>query len=631
MRDPFGLPWLLPAPADFRTRLKAIRAAAPFDPAALRALVQTALDATQLEQASRVVTARRDDLTGTGLRPLRLAIVATHTAKGIAYALPAAGLRHSLLLDVDLADYGQAAQQLLDPASTLAQGRPDAVLLALDAQALGLARPCLDAVEAEATVTRALDYVAALRAGARTHAGAAVIVQTLVPPVESLFGSFDGQLAGTVPWLIDSFNTRLRQAVTGSGDLLLDTAFLAATIGLAQWHDARLWHDAKLPFALDAVPLYVDRLCALLAAFRGLARKCLVLDLDNTLWGGIIGDDGIDGILLGQGTGTGEAHLAVQAFALDLRARGVVLAVCSKNEDAAARLPFAGTDRGHSEMLLREEHIAVFLANWTDKAQNLRAIAATLNIGTDALVFLDDNPAERAQVRRELPEVAVPEVGSDPADFVRILGQAGYFEAVAFGDEDRGRAAMYNANAERAAVLGKVSNLADYHASLEMVCTIAPFDEAGRARIAQLANKSNQFNLTTRRYSEADVAALAADPTRFTMQVRLADRFGDNGMISVVVFERAGEEWHCETWLMSCRVLGRRVEEAVLAHVAAAAHAAGATRLVGTYIPSPKNAMVREHFGKLGFTRTAEHADGGSDWTLDLTRYVAPTLPMILD
>jgi len=627
MRDPFGLPWLLPAEADFRARLKALRTAGPFDAAGLRALVQTALDATQLEQASRVVTAHADDLAGAGLRPLRLAIVATHTAKGIAYALPAAGLRHGLLLSVELADYGQAAQQLLDPASSLAQSRPDTILLALDAQALGLARPYLDAAEAEALVRRALEYVAALREGGRSHAGAPVIVQTLAVPVESLFGSFDGQLAGSVRWLVETFNTRLRASIAGSGDLLLDTAFLAATVGLAQWHDARLWHDAKLPFALDAVPLYVDRLCTLLAAFRGLARKCLVLDLDNTLWGGIIGDDGIDGILLGQGSGTGEAHLAVQAFALDLRARGVVLAVCSKNEDAAARLPFTG----HSEMLLREEHIAVFIANWTDKAQNLRAIAATLNIGTDALVFLDDNPAERAQVRRELPEVAVPEAGSDPADFVRILGQAGYFEAVSFGEEDRGRAAMYSANAERAAVLGKVSNLDDYHASLEMVCTIAPFDDAGRARVAQLANKSNQFNLTTRRYTEADIAAIAADPARFAVQVRLADRFGDNGMISVVIFARRAAEWRCETWLMSCRVLGRRVEEAVLAHVARAARAAGATRLIGEYIPSPKNAMVREHFGKLGFTRIADRNDGGSVWALDLTNYVAPTLPMILD
>ncbi|MDF0490911.1 HAD-IIIC family phosphatase [Sphingomonas sp. H39-1-10] len=627
MSDPFALPWLLPPPADFRARLKAIRTADGVDAAGLRALVQFALDATQLEQAGRVVSARAADLADAGLRPLKLGIVASHTAKTIAYALPAAALRHGLLLSVDLADYGQAAQALLDPRSSLVQAAPDVILLALDAQALGLARPCLDASEAEATVTRALDYVAALRAGGRDHAGAPVIVQTLVPPVESLFGSFDGQLAGTVRWLVAEFNARLLRDVTGSGDLVLDVAFLASTVGLAQWHDARLWHDAKLPFAVEALPLYADKLGGLLAAFRGLSRKCLVLDLDNTLWGGIIGDDGVDGILLGQGSGTGEAHLAVQAFALDLRARGIVLAVCSKNEDAAARLPFTG----HSEMLLREEHIAVFLANWTDKATNLRTIAATLNIGTDALVFLDDNPAERAQVRQELPEVAVPEVGANPADFVRILGQAGYFEAISFGDEDRGRAAMYSANAERAAALTNISNLADYHASLEMVCTIAPFDDAGRARIAQLANKSNQFNLTTRRYTEADIAAIAADPTRFTMQVRLADRFGDNGMISVLIFARGAEEWRCETWLMSCRVLGRRVEEAVLAHVATAARAAGAARLAGEYIPTAKNAMVRDHFAKLGFAKTAERADGRTEWTLDLATYVAPALPMKLE
>jgi len=627
MSDPFALPWLLPAPADFRARLKAVRTAEPLAPAALRALVQFALDATQLEQASRVVTARAEDLAGAGLRPLRLGIVASHTAKAIAYALPAAALRYGVLLSVDLADYGQAAQALLDPGSALVQSRPDAILLALDAPALGLARPYLDPAEAEATVTRALDYVAALRAGARDHAGAPVIVQTLSSPVESLFGSFDGQLAGTVRWLIAEFNARLLRSIAGSGDLLLDVAFLAASVGLAQWHDARLWHDAKLPFAVEALPLYADKLAGLLAAFRGLSRKCLVLDLDNTLWGGIIGDDGIDGILLGQGSGTGEAHLAVQVFALDLRARGVVLAVCSKNEDAAARLPFTG----HSEMLLREEHIAVFLANWTDKAANLRQIAATLNIGTDALVFLDDNPAERAQVRQELPEVAVPEIGSDPADFTRILGRSGYFEAVSFGAEDRSRAAMYSANAERAAAMVSVSNLHDYHASLDMVCGIAPFDDAGRARIAQLANKSNQFNLTTRRYTEADIAALAADSTRFTMQVRLADRFGDNGMISVLVFARGTEEWRCETWLMSCRVLGRRVEEAVLAHVAGAAREAGAARLVGEYIPSAKNAMVRDHFAKLGFVKTADRADGGTEWALDLATYVAPTLPMVLE
>ncbi|PXA97345.1 haloacid dehalogenase [Nostoc sp. 3335mG] len=622
MRNPFDLPWLLPAPDDFRARLKALRGAETADLAALRALAATGLDATQSELLSRVIATRGGEFAGAAR--MTLGIVSSHTASIIAKTLPAAALRHGLVLTVHETDYGQAAQELLDPESRLASQRPDAVLLAFDPQALGLHRPQLDPDAAEAAVAAAIAHVRALCAGARTHLGAVPIVQTLVSPSESLFGSFDAQRAGSVRWLLAQFNLRLAAELESGAGLIFDAAFIAAAVGLDNWLDPRLWHDAKIPFALDATPRYADGLAALLAASRGLGRKCLVLDLDNTLWGGVIGDDGLDGIVLGQGSGTGEAHVAVQAFALDLRSRGIVLAVCSKNEDSAARLPFAG----HAEMLLREEHIAVFLANWTDKASNLRQIAATLNIGTDALVFLDDNPAEREQVRQALPEVAVPEIGSNPADYVRLLGQAGYFEAISFGDEDRTRAEMYSANAKRLATMGAASDLSGYLASLDMVCTIAPFDETGRARIAQLINKSNQFNLTTRRYGEVEVAAIAANPSKFTMQVRLADRFGDNGMISVVIFDRDAECWHCDTWLMSCRVLGRRVEEAVLAHVAHAALAEGATRLTGAYIPTPKNGIVRDHFRKLGFSADGEGADGTTLWSLDLTRYAAPDLPM---
>jgi FkbH-like protein len=352
-----------------------------------------------------------------------------------------------------------------------------------------------------------------------------------------------------------------------------------------------------------------------------------VLDLDNTVWGGIIGDDGLEGILIGQGNTAGEAHLAIQSLAMDLRQRGVILAVCSKNDDANARLPF----REHKDMLLREEHIAAFVANWTDKATNLREIARVLNIGTDALVFLDDNPAERAIIRAELPEVAVPEVGDDASLYPGLLARAGYFEAVSFGDEDRQRADYYRANAERQSVAAVVTNLSDYLASLEMVMTALPFDAQGRARIAQLTNKSNQFNLTTRRYSEEQVGRFAADRGKFTLQVRLADKFGDNGMISVIVFDKGGDAWECDTWLMSCRVLGRRVEEAVLAIVAQAAQAEGARYLIGHYLPTPKNSLVEHHFEKLGFTKVATAADGATRWELDLGEYHAPELPIELN
>jgi FkbH-like protein len=348
-----------------------------------------------------------------------------------------------------------------------------------------------------------------------------------------------------------------------------------------------------------------------------------VLDLDNTLWGGVIGDDGVDGIALGQNSAVGEAHVALQRFLLDLRRRGVILAVCSKNNDATARIPF----REHPEMVLKEDHIAVFVANWFDKANNLREIAATLNIGTDSLVFLDDNPVERAQVRLVLPEVAVPELTEDPADYIGLLANAGYFEAIGLSAEDMARADFYQSNAERVS-LQKVGNLEEYLHSLQMVASISPFNAVGRVRIAQLINKSNQFNLTTRRYSENEVEAMETDPARFSLQVRLADRFGDNGMISVVIFNIGTEEWSCDTWLMSCRVLGRRVEELVLATVAKAAIRAGAKRLVGTYLPTKKNSLVAEHFAKLGFAKISELADGGTKWLLALDGYKSPELPM---
>jgi FkbH-like protein len=315
--------------------------------------------------------------------------------------------------------------------------------------------------------------------------------------------------------------------------------------------------------------------------------------------------------------------VALQRFLLDLRRRGVILAVCSKNEDATARIPF----RNHPEMVLKEDHIAVFIANWSDKANNLREIAATLNIGTDSLVFLDDNPVERGQVRQVLPEVAVPELGEDPADYISLLANAGYFEAIGLSEEDLARADFYQANAERVS-LQKVGNLEEYLRSLQMIATVSPFKAVGRIRIAQLINKSNQFNLTTRRYSESEVEAFENDPQKFCLQVRLADRFGDNGMISVVIFDKDRDAWSCDTWLMSCRVLGRRVEELVLATVAEAARSAGAKRLKGTYIPTKKNALVIEHFAKLGFTKTGDLPDGTTTWELDLADYVVPELPM---
>ncbi|PZU11788.1 HAD family hydrolase [Sphingomonas sp.] len=620
------LPWLLPPAEDFRARVRAIGADEAIDPVALRTIANTALDVDQLDRFGRLMGKIADRVPKGALTPLTLGLIGSHTLDYAAMALVGTGVRHGLLLRLVRADYGQVVQSVLDPSSTVALARPDMVLLSLDPQMLNLATPRLDADGAAETVKAAIGQVRMLRDGIRDSIGAVAVLQTLPLPADPLFGGYDARVPGSPRAMIEAFNRALAEEVVEGGDLLIDIAFAAASHGLDRWHDPRGWHSAKMPFALEVAPLYADHVCRVLGAAKGKARKCLVLDLDNTLWGGIIGDDGVEGIKLGQGNAAGEAFLAIQTLAFDLRRRGVILAVCSKNEDANARLPF----REHADMLLREEHIAAFVANWTDKATNLRDIAATLNIGTDALVFLDDNPAERAIVRRELPEVAVPEVGADPSLYPGLLARAGYFEAVSFADEDLKRAEMYRANSERRSAMAAVTNIADYLASLEMQLDARGFDLQNRARISQLVNKSNQFNLTTRRYGENDIGAAEADPERFTLQLRLVDKFGDNGMISVIIFDKGAEAWDCDTWLMSCRVLGRRVEEAALAIIAEAARAAGAKRLTGRYIPTAKNGLVERHFDKLGFSAAGSDPDGTTFWELPLDAYAAPDLPMAI-
>jgi FkbH-like protein len=364
-----------------------------------------------------------------------------------------------------------------------------------------------------------------------------------------------------------------------------------------------------------------------LAAQRGFSRRCLVLDLDNTLWGGVIGDDGLQGIRIGQGDPTGEAYLSLQRYVVSLRNRGIVLAVSSKNEEETARLPF----RQHPDMILREEDFVVFQANWKDKATNILAIANTLGLGLDAFVFVDDNPFERNLVREALPGVAVPEMPEDPAQYARTLSAAGYFEAVAFSEEDVKRASYYAGNAQRATLERQAGDLAGYLASLEMEIDFRPFNEASRPRIAQLINKSNQFNLTTRRYTEADVARFEADRQILALQVRLRDKLGDNGMISVIICRCAEPDvWEIDTWLMSCRVLGRRVEEAVLRELLDHAKRRGAGTLRGLYVPTERNKLVEQHYANLGFMMVGVRDDGATVWELEVAAATLDSLPMVV-
>jgi FkbH-like protein len=411
-------------------------------------------------------------------------------------------------------------------------------------------------------------------------------------------------------------NSRIAEIVFGTQDVVLDVAPLASTVGLSDWHSPRDWHLAKIPFSDVFLPLYADYVSRLIAALRGKSRRCLVFDLDNTIWGGVIGDDQLDSIQVAPGDATGEAYRDVQQWILGLRKRGIVLAVCSKNEDNIARLPF----REHPEMLLRESDIAVFQANWKDKPSNINAIAEELSFGLDAMVFLDDNPAERASVRQALPEVAVPELPGDPALYARTLAAAGYFEAVVFSEEDAIRAASYRDNARRVSLQKQIADIESYLKSLEMEITFQPFNPTARQRITQLINKSNQFNLTTKRYTEAQVAEFEHDLACFTVQVRLSDIFGDNGIISVIICRQSlPGEWDIDTWVMSCRVLGRRIENMVFDNILNHAKKYGIQKLRGMYIPTDRNKLVAEHYSKLGFTRIRDE-NGRTIYEFDVGR-----------
>ena len=557
---------------------------------------------------------------GLSTKPVRLAVLAASTTDHVLPAIRVAGLRRGISIDTYTPDYGQYAQELMDAGSGLHRFRPDAVLFALDAHHLlqGV-EPGQPAAEVGRRLTAILEALAAQWDAARRQFGCQVIQTVPLPLFAPLLGNNDHRLPWSRAAALRRLSVGLRDRADDAGIDLLALDDRAAADGLAAWHDPALWHRAKHDIHPQAAPLFGDLVGRLLAAAQGRSSKCLVLDLDNTLWGGVIGDDGMAGIKLGQGSALGEAYVAFQHYARDLGRRGVILAVCSKNDEANALEPFAD----HPEMVLKQPDIACFVANWTDKAANLREIARRLNIGLDSLVFADDNPAERAIIRRELPMVQVPELPEDPTGYGACLAEAGYFEALRVTKEDLARAGQYQENLAREGSASSATDLPGFLRSLEMRAVWSRFDRVGLARIVQLINKTNQFNLTTRRVNEEQVAALIDDAEALTVQVRLLDRFGDNGIIAIVAGARdpgtAGIR--LGTWLMSCRVLGRGMEEETLNLVVAEALRLGATHLIGEYRPTAKNGMVREHYARLGFSLVQQEADGATTWRLDLADF----------
>ena len=620
------LGWLRRPDADFRTALKSWQKEK--NPvAALRNLASFALNIDQLTSLARQVERAQQAGVDFGeLTRYKLGIVSNATIDHIAPALMASGLRHGLLMNIVSAPYGQIMQAAAGQLIEFTDQSLDAVLCAIDARGIPAYPGLFNAGHGSDDTDDAIGYLLQLSNSISAITGAPCILQTLAPFSESIFGSLDRRAAGTGRNFTVEFNYRLTKAVDESNHLLLDVATIAETVGTGKWHDPQLYALAKMPFSQDFVPLYAEHLCRLNAAHKGKSKRCLVMDLDNTLWGGVIGDDGVAGIVLGQGNATGEAYLAVQQTALQLRQRGIILAVSSKNEDILAREPF----QKHADMILKEDHIAIFQANWDNKADNISMIARELGLGLDTFVFLDDNPAERDLVRRQLPEVAVPELPDDPALFAPTLLAGGYFESIHFSIEDRKRADDYQARTRRLAARQSSVDMNAFLLSLKMVARITPFQSDSMKRIAQLVGKSNQFNLTTKRYSEIEISELAQNPDIRTWQLRLSDSFGDNGLVGIVICVVHDKIWEIDSWLMSCRILGRRAEELLLREIIADALTEGATELLGTYIPTSRNIIVKDFYPSLGFSPAESDSDAASGttfWRLLLDGYKMPDLP----
>lgn len=609
--------------SDWRSALKAIDANDPASWQRVCTLANARLDFTSTinfdRAAQRLLGLAPPSALDT--KPIRLAFFSTSTIDHLLPAMRVAALRRGLHLTLNVGDYGQYLQELNDRASSFYTFKPNAALFAFDATSLlGASGADQSAAASRERIDAVIERLRRIWGLAAAGCGGQVIQQTVMPTCLPLIGNNEHRLAASHRGMIDQLNHRLRESADAEGVDILALDSRIADDGLYSWHSPVLWHRAKQEISPAAAPLYGELVARLLSAQQGRSKKCLVLDLDNTLWGGVIGDDGLGGIVLGQGNALGEAFVAFQSYAKELSRRGIILAVCSKNDEANALEPF----EKHPDMVLRRDDIACFVANWEAKPDNLRSIAKTLNIGIDSLVFVDDNPYERNIVRRELPMVAVPELSDDPADYARSLADAGYFEALRITDDDLERSNQYQGNLKREVLRESATDLPSYLKSLDMKLVWRPFDKVDLQRVVQLINKTNQFNLTTQRYSDADVLAMMSDPDWFTLQARLTDTFGDNGIIAIVIGKRAepgSSDILIDTWLMSCRVLGRQVEEATMNLIVDQAAKLGGAHVIGQYRPTAKNGMVRDLYSRLGFAKVSPEDQDNTLWRRPVSGY----------
>lgn len=534
------------------------------------------------------------------MSPIRLSLIGDTATQFLATAIKGIGAERGYSIDLFEAEYNQVERLFMDSTSELYDFNADIIVVFQSTHKLGEHHSLLPIDQQLTLADDRLGFIVSICENP-VFANKKIIYFNYPEIEDTVFGSYANKVTSSFSYQVRKLNFELMNIAQRYSNLFIcDIAGLQNKLGRDVMFTTNVYVSTEMVLSIESLPYVASRVMDIVCAIKGQFHKCLILDLDNTVWGGVIGDDGLEGIQLGHGLGIGKAFTEFQMWIKKLRQRGIIICVASKNNEETAKEPF----EKHPDMILKMDDIAVFQANWETKVDNIKTIQSILNIGFDSMVFLDDNPFERNMVRENIPDITVPELPEDPGDYLEYLYSLNLFETASYSNADKDRTKQYQVEAKRVSLGKTFTNEKDFLKSLDMVSIVSGFTKFNTPRVAQLSQRSNQFNLRTIRYTEADITALAENPNAIDLCFTLEDKFGDNGLIAVVIMKKLNDETlFVDTWFMSCRVLKRGMENFTLNTMVDRAKSAGYKKIIGEFIPTLKNKMVENHYLSLGFTK----------------------------
>ncbi len=548
----------------------------------------------------------------TGFKKIKVALLSDSASQLLNIALKGYGYNCQFDYDIYEADYDQIDLQIFDPSSELYSFNPDYIFINRSTEKMLMNFYKKERVDQVGYADQQMLHTRKYLDTIATRLRSKVIINTYPEINDNVFGNFASKTIASFVYQLRKINLLLMEQSQNTKDLFIcDLASLQSQLGYNFIFDPKLYVNADMVYSIDFQPYIAKNITDIIQSISGIFKKCLILDLDNTTWGGIIGDDGLEGIQLGH-LGLGKIFTDLQLWAKQLKQRGIILAICSKNTEEIAKEPFIS----HPDMVLRLDDIAVFVANWETKVDNIRHIQSILNIGFDSMVFLDDNPFEREIVKSGIPDITVPDLPEDPAEYLVYLRGLNLFETASFTEEDELRTKQYREEAQRNVLLQSFDNEHEFLLNLNMLSDVKPFDDFNTPRVAQLTQRSNQFNLRTIRYTEADIKQIRKDPDYATLSLSLEDRFGDHGLVGLIILKKEDNKTlFIDSWIMSCRVLKRGMENFTLNSIVELAEFNNFETIKAEYIPTKKNGIVKDHYQNLGF----KEVDGL--WILNVSEY----------